>query len=404
MALNGFKKLALLISLIFSILLGGLTFYTKPFPSQEIMVVSQPLQKTASAASASITPLWSESKLDHLPTTESHAINLVETDQGLNAVWYGGSSEAEPDVSLYWSSFDDQNARWATPRKILTAAQVSQQTHKMTRLIGNASAVYHQNKVYVFFVSVGAGGWAASALNVIVSADEGQTWSKVRRLITSPILNVSTLVRAPVQVLADGNLWIPAYFEGHVAYPLMIKISPDLTVLGIEKLTRNSPRAIQSSLLQTLNSQIVLSRTMNKQKPEMVLSERSIDTETIHTHQLPHIKNSDSALSAAWLNSNQAMVVYNHTDLGRASIDLALSDDTALNWQHVLQIAYEKEGRFGYPALLCRPLKAKGSSNHPERVCDLLFTVKRTYFQHIRFNEAGLKQRMAEFASAGRGS
>jgi predicted neuraminidase len=44
-------------------------------------------------------------------------------------------------------------------------------------------------------VSVSYGGWSGSAINQLVSDDGGHTWPGARRLILSPLFNLSTLVR-----------------------------------------------------------------------------------------------------------------------------------------------------------------------------------------------------------------
>ncbi|MGH8859189.1 MAG: exo-alpha-sialidase, partial [Polaromonas sp.] len=62
-------------------------------------------------------------------------------------------------------------------------------------------------------VNVSLGGWAGSSITWARSTDEGATWSEPRRLVTSPFLNISTLVKGAPIALQDGQIGLTVYHE-----------------------------------------------------------------------------------------------------------------------------------------------------------------------------------------------
>jgi predicted neuraminidase len=65
----------------------------------------------------------------------------------------------------------------------------------------------------LWMVNVSLGGWAGSSISWIRSTDEGASWSKPRRLVTSPFINISTLVKAGPVAMANGDISLPVYHE-----------------------------------------------------------------------------------------------------------------------------------------------------------------------------------------------
>ena len=65
-------------------------------------------------------------------------------------------------------------------------------------------------------VAVSIGGWAGSSISVMHSDDDGVTWSVPKRLITTPLLNLSTLVKGSGFLFADGTMGIRFITSGLV--------------------------------------------------------------------------------------------------------------------------------------------------------------------------------------------
>lgn len=140
----------------------------------------------------------------------AHAATAAFSPQGLlTAVWFASSREGARDVQLY-QAFAEGGV-WQAPRAIASADSVSRETGHWLRKIGNPALILHQEKLYLFFVGVTAGGWAGSRLYVKTSKD-GHQWSPARLIVNNAFFNVSTLVRSPPLSWGEFIL-VPAYHE-----------------------------------------------------------------------------------------------------------------------------------------------------------------------------------------------
>src|SRR5712692_3957064 len=96
----------------------------------------------------------------------------------------------------------------------MTRELAQRQLRRTVRKLGNPVAGRDRaGRLCLFFVSVSVGGWAGSAMNLMVSEDEGETWSPPRRLVASPFFNISPLVKGPPLQFSDGTIGLPVYHE-----------------------------------------------------------------------------------------------------------------------------------------------------------------------------------------------
>ena len=140
---------------------------------------------------------WVSSK----ETPEVHSASIALLDNGHPvAVWYGGTEEGHSDVSLFLSILRES---WSAPVVIADRLTTEEGLSRYIRKVGNPTVhVWPDGKIGVFYVSVSVGGWGASAINYIESANNSNSWSEPKRLVTSPFLNISSLVRTnPVKRL-----------------------------------------------------------------------------------------------------------------------------------------------------------------------------------------------------------
>jgi predicted neuraminidase len=80
-------------------------------------------------------------------------------------------------------------------------------------------------------VNVSLGGWAGSSITWTRSTDEGNSWSATRRLVTSPFLNISTLVKGAPIFYENGQIGLPVYHEFARKFAEILRISPEGLVL-----------------------------------------------------------------------------------------------------------------------------------------------------------------------------
>ncbi len=154
-----------------------------------------------------------------------HAPALVDLGNGeLLSVWYQGSREGGRDVGLYTARF--ASGRWEPAVRVTDAAATGEELGRSEKTLGNAIFLMRpQGELWLVYVSVSICGWSGSHLNLKRSEDGGRTWSKAKRLVTSPFFNLSTLVKGRPLALMDGSPVITAYHE-------MIAHIPELLILN----------------------------------------------------------------------------------------------------------------------------------------------------------------------------
>src|SRR5690554_1371843 len=128
-----------------------------------------------------------------------HAPSMVELPDGkIRAFWFAGSREGAQDVSINTAVFDPKLGRWLAETVAVERQWLNAQMGRYTRKLGNAVPVLDADgRMRLFVVAVSFGGWASSRIMVLNSYDLGETWQFSTELKTSPLLNISTLVKTP---------------------------------------------------------------------------------------------------------------------------------------------------------------------------------------------------------------
>ena len=298
------------------------------------------------------------------------------------AVWYAGSAEAAPDVALYQSRF--HGGVWQTPRPIMTAEKAGAAEQRYTRRIGNP-CMFRDNagKLRLFFVSVSFGGWAGSSINQSVSQDDGETWSPAEKVISSPLLNLSTLVRHPPIPLADGGFYLPAYHETIRKFPELMQFDRD------GKLVRKVRMAMQQGSLQPVLVPIGDREALSYLRDRCyfdgkVLCQQTQDGGRSWTAPAAlDLPNPDAPVAAGRLGDGTFVLVYNATGDSRRKLAVAASRD-GKNWRQLcmLEDGAGQLDEFSYPTMLI------------DGDCiDVTYTYNRKTIKHVRFNAAWVKER-----------
>lgn len=337
-------------------------------------------------------------------TPHTHASSAIATRPGeLTAFWYAGSGEGAADVAIYLSTLS--HGQWSPQRAVVDRASAQASLGRHIRKLGNASVIrLPDGRLWLFFVTVSVGGWAGSAINLVESADAGQTWSAPRRLVTSPFLNVSTLVRTNPFLYADGSVGLPAYHEFIGKYGELLRIAPDGRVIGKERLSVGR-RALQPDIVPVDGKRAVLLLRDGGPPPRHVLRATTDDGGKTWTEPLEiAMANPDAALDAVSLGGDRLLAVFNDADNDRERLILAVSDNLGLDWRLVATLAdpgsstpgSSSGGRheYSYPWLL----------RDPAGDFHVLFTWNRERIRHVTFNEAWLDGQAGFRPASGAGS
>lgn len=312
----------------------------------------------------------------------AHAATLTQLPDGrLAAAWFAGSREGADDVAVWFSTMDRNG--WSPPRSIATRESTAGGTFSHVRKVGNPVLHAEGGWLHLWYVSVAVGGWAGSSINHSQSTDGGKTWSKPEKLQTSPLANISTLVRTPPVALADDGLGLPVYHEFIAKHGEWLRLSPTGKILDKVRMP-NDTRTLQPSVV-TIDAQRALAVLRDAGPgPGRV---RTASTEDGGQHwqageALP-VPNPNASVVMLRLPSGNLLLAGNPQD-SREAMLLWLSSDNGKTWKpsRTVESAPDGGAEFSYPALLL----GRDGSIH------LAYTWRRQGIKHVSFSEAWLAE------------
>lgn len=338
----------------------------------------KPLQPAAFSPQAALpTNLPSFFASSFLPKVapSAHASTLTILPDGkLMAAWYAGSREGAKDVAIFTSIL--KKSGWSEPVKLVTRETVAGAVLAQVRKIGNPVLFTVNNKVWLWFVSVGIGGWAGSQINLMQS-DDGEKWTKPRRLVTSPFFNISTLVRTRPVFLENNEIGLPISQESFVKFSEFLRLNADGKILMKSRMP--NPSTLQPAVLvENQKAAHAFLRDHDENGLHRVRHAKTGDGGTswqaLPPTDIPNINNSLAVLklpSGAWLLVGND----NHRDILSAWV----SNDFGKTW-HFRRIIEKGDGEYSYPFLL---MDSDGRIH-------LSYTWRRQTIRHMVFSEAWL--------------
>ena len=270
---------------------------------------------------------------------QTHASSLVELKDGrIRAFWFSGSREGASDVTVNSAVFDPLKDAWSAEQVVASRSSTQRALHRYVSKLGNpVAARAADGSLRLFYVTVSLGGWAGSSITMMTSNDDGETWSAPRRLITSPFINISTLVKGPPFLYTDGSMGVPVYHESFSKFAEMLHLDAAGNVVDKQRLASAGQGTLQPVVLaRSRNEALVLTRYAGKDNPHLA---RSLTTEDGGQHwggvEKSSFPNPDAALSATALPDGRLLAVLNHQEHGRDSLSLMLSADGGRNWKEL---------------------------------------------------------------------
>ena len=363
-----------------------------------------------------------------------HAASLVELSDGrIRAFWFAGSREGAPDVVIRTAVFDPEKASWSPERSIVNRADTERALLRYVKKIGNPVAQRGPDgKLWLYYVTVSLGGWAGSSITAITSTDDGATWGPARRLITSPFINISTLIKGTPFMYSDGTMGLPVYHEFIGKFGELLRIDGSGGIITKQRLSYGKSTLQPVVLIKNPQQALVLMRRSGN-SPKRVIATSTDDAGQHWSMTTPTaLANPDAAISGVVLPDGRMLVVLNNIEEGRDALSLAVSADGGASWKTVYQLE-DQRGRptdpvhFGEisaelakatdPGIADASAYAKSAQrnkciaqhcdyefSYPYLIqtrngdFDLVYTWNRSFIKHVRFNRAWLDQRMEKSA------
>jgi predicted neuraminidase len=369
------------------------------------------------------------------PDISTHAASLVELGDGrIRAFWFAGSREGAPDVQIRSAVFDPQKNEWGPESGIADRADTQRALLRYVKKLGNpVPQRAADGTLWLFYVTVSLGGWAGSSITAISSADDGASWSPARRLVTSPFINISTLVKGTPFLYGDGTMGLPVYHEFIGKFGEILRIQTSGTSAAIidkQRLSSGKTTLQPVVLIKDTQRALVLMRRSGS-SAKRVIATATGDAGRHWSRPAPTaLANPDAALTGLVLPDGRMLLALNDLEEGREALSLLLSADGGASWntvyrledqrgrpadpQHYLQTAAalakatepgiadpgsyarsaqqhecESQGcryEFSYPYMI----QAKNGDIH------LVYTWNRSFIKHVEFTRTWLDQQIAK--------
>lgn len=367
--------------------------------AEELELEQSTPSKQAKVPSKSSIPSPITTWLPETGAPSVHAASLITLKDGaIRAFWFAGSREGAADVVVNSAVFDPKSSSWSAPTVVMDRVSAEKGLSRYIAKLGNpVPARMSDGRLQLFFVTVSVGGWAGSSISSVISDDEGLTWSKPQRLITSPLINLSTLVKSPSIPFTDGRLGLPAYHEWIGRFGEFLRIDAGQV---IDKRRMSSGRSAIQPLVFVSDAQDATAyfrQTRSASQPKQVpVSQTQNAGQAWHWAEDLPIANPNSAVAGVQLSNGVRILALNNIDAGRYRLVLMMSDAQSTNWQivDVLEddsaLPDDQRHEFSYPYLIT----VDGNDVH------LVYTWDRKKIRHRYFSGAWIKHAQSQLTSA----
>src|SRR6266508_1194504 len=349
-----------------------------------------PLQTAARAASPAA-PFYGTQLLPNNSAASVHSAAAAEISGGrLRAFWYGGSREGASDVAIYSSIYSLQQKDWSPERVVVTREFAQRHLQRYIRKLGNPVVGRDsKGRLCLFFVSVSVGGWAGSAVNLMVSEDEGETWAAPRRLVASPFFNISTLVKGPPLQFADGTIGLPVYHEMAGKFAELLRLDAEGQAVRKTRLSWGQS-SLQPVIVPRAETEAVGFMRYAGDPPNRILMVRTSDAGAHWSAPVKiELPNPNAAIGSVLLADGSLLLVFNDAPENRENLSLAISKDFGNTWR----IAHRFEGDPGSPRAQVSEYSYPWIMQDQAADIHVLYTWGRSRIKHVQFNSAWLEEK-----------
>lgn len=290
--------------------------------------------------------------IDEVSFPSCHASTIEETEDGLVAAWFGGTSEKNPDVGIWLSRFTD--GEWTSPVEVVNGVE----SEKKRYPTWNPVLFQPVDEPLMLFYKVGPSPskwWGM----ITRSDDAGKTWSLPEKMGKGPFDHLlGPIKNKPIQ-LKDGTIIAPSSSEKKDKWRVHFELSKDMGQTwevvgpindGIEF------DAIQPSILFYPDDKLqVLCRTKQGVISQSWSEDQGRTWSPMEATMLP---NPNSGTDAVTLEDGRQVLVYNHiipsqTWGSRSKLNMAVSTD-GITWSAAVSLEddADPDSEYSYPAVI----------------------------------------------------
>jgi predicted neuraminidase len=284
-----------------------------------------------------------------------HSGTLAELPDGrLVAAWYAGSGEGARDVVIELS-VRETGGSWSEPRGIFTREGVAAALRRHVHSLGNPLLLAgEEGRLGLLFVSIAAGKWSGSSMNLSWSSDAGATWTEPEKLTLNPLANLSALPRNPPLPLLGGGWAVPVYEEFLGRFPELLWIRPrEAAALAAVSRMADGMTVFQPAVVALSDQRGLAFYRDDSGTGRVFLADSDDGGRTWSEERASDLPNVDSGVCALRLPDGRLLCAVNDSpNRKRENLRLALSEDSGASWRYIATLAEEPGENFDYPYMI----------------------------------------------------
>lgn len=238
---------------------------------------------------------------------QTHASFLLSLSNGdLGCVWFAGTEEGKPDVSIYFSRLPKGSEQWSEEVKLSDDPTRSEQNPVLFEA--------PNGELWVLYTSQDFGNQDTSVVRRRISKDGGESWGPIE----TPFDETGLFIRNPVVVLDNGDWLLPVFhcnpvpgekWHGHNDTS-GVKISTDQGKSWTEYEVPESVGAVHMNIVDPGKGELVA--FFRSRYADFIYVSRSADNGRSWTRPEPtDLPNNNSSIQARVLSDGAIAMVYN---------------------------------------------------------------------------------------------
>ncbi|AJI73830.1 BNR/Asp-box repeat protein [Francisella tularensis subsp. novicida GA99-3548] len=280
----------------------------------------------------------------------NHASSMTTIDNKLFITWYSSDQETAPNTKIVVAVAEKVAGKWHFNeiKPVMNRQEFQSIFKKHIHHLGNPIIYSQAKRLWLVFTS-SSGGWVTSSLNIMYSDDLGKTWSQPKTILSSNILNFSTLTRGAAIELDNNRFAIPVYKEFNNLNGRWFVFNKDGELIFVSEMTNDGVNLQPTVVPLSKTHALALYRQMHSPIKRIYTNETSDSGLSWSKVKPTQLDNPDSGIAAIKIQ-NGILLAYNNATDSRADLSLALKADNSQQWRNIYTFPNKIKGELSYPA------------------------------------------------------